>query len=300
MGLHQYVLTCVHQLDWSNVAAQRSTSTHHKVIFTNLSVCPSNCHRNQRKNKYGKRKEKGKAIDIASYSTSSPLSMDHTVLPADYTMPALPSSAFTRWRHPWLKYRTSNSSLLLIYRTWKDERLSWPGWLSMEDSLPISYGSSTEQRNQSSLTSVINITATLSNLITLWAVSIHCILKDASCDLYSSMSLAHWQSYWVQYISLSCGYCYLVSVAYIRDDLFNEVLSLAIRVSACTGRVRLTQRQKLWNAVHCCRTGEHNVMNSKFTHHLHNSKLTNHTADYLCSKLRGQHCTVYFEANSLL
>jgi len=26
--------------------------------------------------------------------------MDHTVLTADYTMPAFPSSAFTRWRHP--------------------------------------------------------------------------------------------------------------------------------------------------------------------------------------------------------
>ena len=26
--------------------------------------------------------------------------MDHTVLPANYTMPAFLSSAFTRWRHP--------------------------------------------------------------------------------------------------------------------------------------------------------------------------------------------------------
>jgi len=24
---------------------------------------------------------------------------DHTVLPANYTMPAFPSKAFTRWRH---------------------------------------------------------------------------------------------------------------------------------------------------------------------------------------------------------
>jgi len=26
--------------------------------------------------------------------------MDHTVLPANYTMPAYPSQAFTSWHHP--------------------------------------------------------------------------------------------------------------------------------------------------------------------------------------------------------
>jgi len=26
--------------------------------------------------------------------------MDHTVSPANYTMPAFPSKALTRWRHP--------------------------------------------------------------------------------------------------------------------------------------------------------------------------------------------------------
>jgi len=30
--------------------------------------------------------------------------MDHTaVLPANYTVPAFPSLAFTRWRHPYLR-----------------------------------------------------------------------------------------------------------------------------------------------------------------------------------------------------
>ena len=31
---------------------------------------------------------------------------------------------------PWLRHRRSNSSLLLIYRPRRDERLSWPGWLT--------------------------------------------------------------------------------------------------------------------------------------------------------------------------
>jgi len=31
---------------------------------------------------------------------------------------------------PQLRQQTSNSSLLLIYRPQKDERLSWPGWLT--------------------------------------------------------------------------------------------------------------------------------------------------------------------------
>jgi len=51
--------------------------------------------------------------------------MDHTVWPANYTMPA-----FTRWRIHSMWWRTSNCSSLLIYRPRVDERLSWPGWLT--------------------------------------------------------------------------------------------------------------------------------------------------------------------------
>jgi len=59
--------------------------------------------------------------------------MDHTVLPANNTMPAFPSWAFTRWHHrstTTLTQQTSRCNLLPIYRPWKDERLSWPGWLT--------------------------------------------------------------------------------------------------------------------------------------------------------------------------
>jgi len=56
--------------------------------------------------------------------------MDHTVLPANNTMPAFLSWAFTRWHHHNTEEQTSNCSLLLIYRARKDERLSWPGWLT--------------------------------------------------------------------------------------------------------------------------------------------------------------------------
>jgi len=48
-----------------------------------------------------------------------------TVLTANYTVPA-----FTRWRLPRLRLRTSNCSLLLIYLPRKDERLSRPDWLT--------------------------------------------------------------------------------------------------------------------------------------------------------------------------
>jgi len=53
-----------------------------------------------------KGKRKGKlSIYIAPYSTSTVVlskrsGMDHTVLPANYTMPALPSYTSTRWRNP--------------------------------------------------------------------------------------------------------------------------------------------------------------------------------------------------------
>ena len=45
-------------------------------------------------------------------------------------MPAFPSWAFTRWHHHNNRQQTSNCSLLLIYRPRKDERLSWPCWLT--------------------------------------------------------------------------------------------------------------------------------------------------------------------------
>ena len=56
--------------------------------------------------------------------------MDHSVLPAN--TPCLP---FLRMRSPdgatsnWGKWQ-SNCRLLLIYRPRRDERLSWPGWLT--------------------------------------------------------------------------------------------------------------------------------------------------------------------------
>jgi len=56
--------------------------------------------------------------------------MDHTVLPAITPMPAFTSKAFTRWRLPRRRFRTSNCSLLLIYQPRKDARLSRSGWLT--------------------------------------------------------------------------------------------------------------------------------------------------------------------------
>ena len=56
--------------------------------------------------------------------------MDHTVLPANYTIPAFlfrkrsPDGATTN------RWKASDWSLPLIYRPRRDERLSWPGWLT--------------------------------------------------------------------------------------------------------------------------------------------------------------------------
>ena len=52
------------------------------------------------------------------------------MLPLLSTRLAVTSVAFTRRRH------TSDFSLLLIYKRLKDERLSWPGWLTVADGLP--------------------------------------------------------------------------------------------------------------------------------------------------------------------
>ena len=45
-------------------------------------------------------------------------------------MPAFPSWAFTRWRHHNWGSRHPIAALLLIYWPRKDERLSWPIWLT--------------------------------------------------------------------------------------------------------------------------------------------------------------------------
>ena len=53
----------------------------------------------------------------------------HTVLPANYTVPAFTSYSFTRWRLPTLQIEVADScSLLLIYLPRKDERLL--AWLA--------------------------------------------------------------------------------------------------------------------------------------------------------------------------
>jgi len=50
-------------------------------------------------------------------------------LPVLSARPVVTSVTFTRWRQPYTVAH-SDSSSLLIYRPLKDERLSWPGWLT--------------------------------------------------------------------------------------------------------------------------------------------------------------------------
>jgi len=56
--------------------------------------------------------------------------MDHTVLPANNTMPAFPS-----WRSPHVTTTATEAADIQLQLTThlstpKDERLSWPGWLT--------------------------------------------------------------------------------------------------------------------------------------------------------------------------
>ena len=79
-------------------------------------------------------KEKGKkSIYIAPFTVihSKRSDMDHTVLPANNTTPAFSSVSVHQMSPPQqLRQQTSNCSSLLIYRPWKDERLSLPSWLT--------------------------------------------------------------------------------------------------------------------------------------------------------------------------
>jgi len=81
------------------------------------------------------RKKRKKSIYIVPFTIihSKRSGVDHTVLPANNTTPAFPSWAFTRCHHSppqQLQQQTSNCSSLLIYQPQKDERLSWPSWLT--------------------------------------------------------------------------------------------------------------------------------------------------------------------------
>ena len=82
---------------------------------------------------YRKGKER-ESIYIAPFCTrvhTKRSGMDHTVLPANNTMPAFPS-----WRSPDGTTTTTEAAdiqlqlTILIYRPRKDERLSWLGWLT--------------------------------------------------------------------------------------------------------------------------------------------------------------------------
>ena len=80
----------------------------------------------------GKGKER-KSIYIAPFCTkvqTKRSGMDHTVLPANNTMPAFLRGVHQMAPPQQLRQQTSNCSSLLIYRPRKDERLSWPSWLT--------------------------------------------------------------------------------------------------------------------------------------------------------------------------
>jgi len=77
--------------------------------------------------------------------------MDHTVLPANYAMPAFLHKCSPDGATPnWGSRQTSNCSLLLIYQARRNERL-WPAWLTYSGCVyphtwsPVSYRSSTGQ-----------------------------------------------------------------------------------------------------------------------------------------------------------
>jgi len=55
--------------------------------------------------------------------------MDHTVLPANYTMPAFCFASVHQMVPLPREVKASDGGLLLTYRPRRDERLSWPGWL---------------------------------------------------------------------------------------------------------------------------------------------------------------------------
>ena len=84
--------------------------------------------------RYSKRKERNKYLYsafLAKEVHSRRSGMDHTVLPANNTMPAFPSWAFTRCHHH--SNRGSGHPIAAYYSfidPRKDERLSWPNWLT--------------------------------------------------------------------------------------------------------------------------------------------------------------------------
>ena len=72
-------------------------------------------------------------VTARSFSTTSHSrrsGMDHTVLPAITPCLALPRKRSPDGATTDLLWRPANCSLLLIYRLRKDERLSWPSWLT--------------------------------------------------------------------------------------------------------------------------------------------------------------------------
>jgi len=77
----------------------------------------------------------GLGVDPGVQAVSSQVTLSHLPggrMPLHSARPAVTFVAFTRWRHPYTIAHILFQLTILIYRPRKDERLSWPGWLTLQ------------------------------------------------------------------------------------------------------------------------------------------------------------------------
>ena len=91
--------------------------------------------------------------------------------------------------------------------------------------------------------------------------------------LFSITSLLYQRKHWTwgfSFLLLPRSLCtmHLFRLCQVVEYLFYEVLCLAVRICAATNWMSLIQRQSLRVSIHCGRTGEDDVVDTKLSHHL--------------------------------
>ena len=151
--------------------------------------------------------------------------MDHTVLPATHpNRICFYSVSIYQMVPPHLRWFRFNCSLLLIYRTWKDERLSWPGWLTCSRSFGYISGhassASWEQDGK-----FIGERPTFYHYAMQLMPWLH--VKYNYFKIISAFVNVHLKSFYVSMWKLALNYFKIISEAYCSSWIFSNVFSVA-------------------------------------------------------------------------
>jgi len=196
------------------------------------------------------RRRKGKkeylySAFLAKVVHSKRSGMDHTVLPANNTMSLSFVSVHQMSPPQQPRQWTSNCSSLLIYRPWKDERLSWPSWLTCSGWFThiSGYPSATGRAQDSKSTPAIDRCSTAGprNKMKMAQFMLYiAVVRGAVCEcicLHVCVCLPLQGDRKSTRAKFKCQVCRLqfasINVSHCQHTVFSTVLIRAVKLLSC-------------------------------------------------------------------